>query len=418
MSSYLERNPLLYPLEPSAPAARHYVVIPVFDENESIGRTLSALKSALQHAPEPVAVVLVLNEPADCSVQAQAADRELLTSLQKNDGKYDGGLSIGRELFYINLLDSEIKEKFRTVGNARKVGFDSVIAQSDGKVTDKKSWLFSLDADTLMDENYLSCALAWAQSHPQAAGAVFAFNHRCESPEPAVNIAAMRYEIFLLDYAVKLRSCGSAYGFWTIGSAFMCNAADYMRCGGMRRHAAGEDFYFLQALRKVGAVEIIPDCWVYPAGRLSGRVPFGTGPAIAGQLAGKDIELYAAESFELLRKFFHQAAVSSYDQLANGVMELATDHLQKFFNELNFAEIWQRIVRNTPKNHAALHQALHIYCDGFFILKFCHWLEDKYPQKFARQKLLQNDPQELQTLLKNLQDALELQPRGNALKSL
>ena len=87
MSSYLERNPLLYPLEPSAPAARHYVVIPVFDENESIGRTLSALKSALQHASEPVAVVLVLNEPADCSVQAQAADRELLTSLQKNDGK-------------------------------------------------------------------------------------------------------------------------------------------------------------------------------------------------------------------------------------------------------------------------------------------------------------------------------------------
>ena len=55
-------------------------------------------------------------------------------------------------------------------------------------------------------------------------------------------------------------------------------------------------------------------------------------------------------------------------------------------------EIWQKIVKNTPRSAEALQHALQIYCDGFFVLKFCHFLEEKYPEKFARQPLPGNDP--------------------------
>ena len=335
MSSYLERNPTPYQLEPVCPEAVHYVLIPVFDENDFLPQTLSSLQSALRRSPEPAAVVLILNEPRNCSAAAYRHNRELLNSLQKNDGKYNGGLIIGKELFYINLLDKDIPDKFRTVGNARKIGFDAVIKANDGKVTAKNRWLFSLDADTLISEDYFAAAWEWIKANPAAAGAVFHFEHRCDGETPAVVQAAVRYEIFLRDYAWKLRSCGSAYGFWTIGSAFMCNALDYMRCGGMRRNAAGEDFYFLQALRKTGYVGVVPGGCVYPAGRLSERVPFGTGPAIASDLSGRGIKLYHPGGFELLAEFFGAVNQSSYEQLTGIISLRAPELLQEFFRKLN-----------------------------------------------------------------------------------
>jgi hypothetical protein len=385
-SPKLKNAAALYPIEPANPAAANFVVIPVFDENSYICATLESVKKALDNSPQPVAVILVLNEPASASAEARQRNRELLESLQKNDGKYDGGLILGRELFYINLLDKEIKEKFRTVGNARKTGFDGAILQSDGKVTDQKGLLFSLDADTLVSEKYFINAFEHFKAFPENAGAVFNFKHRLEA-EHSLQLAAMRYEIYLLDYALKMHRSGSHYGFWTIGSAFACTVRDYLRCGGMRRHAAGEDFYFLQALRKVGKVGVISEVSVYPAGRISDRVPFGTGPAIARQLAGELPGLYNPRQFELLKDFFDNCRNSDYDNLAGSIMSFTPGELAGFLQAQNFAEIWAKIVKNTPRDHKKLLDALHTYCDGFFILKFSHFLEEHNPDDFGRIKM-------------------------------
>jgi len=392
LKSYLERNPLLYPPEPSGDAGKagHFAIIPVYDENAHIYSTLASVKTALIRSPEPVKVILVLNEPANAPAGACQRNRELLASLQKNDGKYDGGLSVGRELFFINLLDKEIKTKFRTVGNARKCGFDGALHQIDGQVTDQNSLLFSLDADTLVSPDYFISALQYFRLHPELAGAVFDFEHRLSGIRE-LDLAAMRYEIYLRDYSCKLKNARSEYWFWTIGSAFACTARDYMRCGGMRRHAAGEDFYFLQALRKVGRIGVVPDCRVYPAGRVSDRVPFGTGPAIARQLQGEMPELYNPDSFELLKAFFLHCETLEYDQLTGAITGAAETELQEFFQTLDFDCIWAKIVRNTPRCREKLLEALHIYCDGFFIIKFCHWLEQQYPGKFARQKMFSDE---------------------------
>lgn len=387
MAGYLQRNQTVHRLEPAqveVAIPTHFAVIPVYDENEHIANTLASIKRALQYAPEPVKTVLVINHPLNAPEQSCRNNQTLLESLRKNDGQYDGGLSVGEDLFFIDLTVKEIPDKFRNVGNARKTGFDEVIRQIDGKLTARKVLLFSLDADTLVAENYFSAAMEFNRTHPEAAGAVFHFEHRFESPDEAVNQAAVRYEIFLRDYAWQLRSCGSEFGFWTIGSAFMCNALDYMRCGGMRRNAAGEDFYFLQALRKVGQLGVVPDTTVYPSGRISFRVPFGTGPAISRQLSGSKLELYNPRCFAELKEFFAAVASSSCEELSGSIMHLAGKRLAEYLEKFQFADVWSRIVCNTPHRREALQHALHVYCDGFFILRFCHYLEQSYPQEYAR----------------------------------
>jgi len=388
LKSYLERSGTVYTPEGSGTlAGAHCMVIPVYDENDSIYQTLASVKAALQRSPEPVKVLLVINEPANAPENARQNNRRLLESLKKNDGKYDGGLSVNDELLFIDLTDKDIPIKYRNVGNARKAGFDTALAQSDGKVTDKKRLFFSLDADTTVAPDYFAGAFEWIKSNPDAAGAVFHFEHRFAGSDPRLDLAAMKYEIYLRDYACKLRSCGSAYGFWTIGSAFMCNAADYMRCGGMRRNNAGEDFYFLQALRKTGSIGTVPGTTVYPAGRLSERVPFGTGPAIARQLTGIEQKLYHPAIFDLLQKFFQAAAAADAAELRGGIVQFAPAKLQEFFQTVSFAGVWQKIVKNTPGRADALQRALHTYCDGFFVLKFAHYLEETHPDEFPRQVL-------------------------------
>ena len=63
-SPKLKNAAALYPIEPANPAAANFVVIPVFDENSYICATLESVKKALDNSPQPVAVILVLNEPA------------------------------------------------------------------------------------------------------------------------------------------------------------------------------------------------------------------------------------------------------------------------------------------------------------------------------------------------------------------
>lgn len=382
----------------------HFAVIPVYDENDRIASTLCSIKAALKKSPEPVKVVLVINEPPEAPECSRLNNQNLLKSIRRNDGKYDGGLVLGDDLFFIDLTDKDISVKYRNVGNARKTGFDECLRQIDGKLTGKNTWFFSLDADTLVSEDYFSSALQWAADNPHAAGAVFHFEHRFDDPDDEVNQAAMRYEIFLRDYAWKLYDCGSIFGFWTIGSAFMCRSCDYVRCGGMRRNAAGEDFYFLQALRKIGQVGIVPGGCVYPAGRISYRVPFGTGPAIAKQLTGHAIELYNQKCFDELKGFFGAAAEADYEQLSGNIKKFAGKKLSEYLDLCRFDDVWPRIVKNTPRRREALQHALQVFCDGFFVLRFCHYLEENYNAEFARQPLRETEDLSAQIARMRLQD--------------
>ncbi len=387
MNSYRAKNPVFCPVEPVAAWRSGFAgvaVIPVYDENDFLPETLTALRRALAAADLPVAVLLTVNQPPDAPAAAREANRLLLTALRRGDSNWTGGLEPGRDLFFMPLSESDFELEKSGVGGARKAGMDAALAVIDGNLTDGDGWLFSLDADTLVAENYLGNALAWGRAHPDWAGAIFHFEHR-SSDDPAECRAIEYYELYLREYAAHCRAAGSDYGFWALGSAFMVNARHYQRAGGMRRRTGGEDFYFLQALRKVGMIGVVPDALVYPSGRPSERVPFGTGPAVRKLAAGERMGFYHPGCFAELARLYRGAEATGYAGLSTGVDWIGGEWVRRYLlEELDFAPVWRRMVANTPKNAPALRAALQRYADGFFILKFCHWLEAVAPDAFAR----------------------------------
>lgn len=91
--------------------------------------------------------------------------------------------------------------------------------------------------------------------------------------------------------------------------------------------------------------------------------------------------------FDILKDFFTRVDKADYNELQENIQLLIPEYLADFFDTLGFSNVWAKIVKNTPRKKAALVKALHTYCDGFFILKFCHYAEEKYPELFARQEL-------------------------------
>ncbi|MEM4247718.1 MAG: hypothetical protein QXH80_00460, partial [Candidatus Nanoarchaeia archaeon] len=96
-----------------------------------------------------------------------------------------------------------------------------------------------------------------------------------------------------------LTFAGSPYAYHTLGSAMAFRASAYISAGGMPRKNGGEDFYMLQALRKIGRIGLISNTTVYPSSRISDRVPFGTGPRLKQYLDGtKNNYVYNPQIFK------------------------------------------------------------------------------------------------------------------------
>ncbi len=166
------------------------------------------------------------------------------------------------------------------VGYARKAVMDKVnAAAAPGDV------MISLDADCTFSENYLASVAENFCSHPDAAALAAPYFHKTPSDAQAAR-AMLRYEIYMRHYFLNLHRIGSPYAFTALGSAMALPVRAYRAIGGMTPKLSGEDFYFLQKLRKYGEVMVWNDEVVYPEARFSDRVFFGTGPAMIKGAAG------------------------------------------------------------------------------------------------------------------------------------
>ena len=123
--------------------------------------------------------------------------------------------------------------------------------------------------------------------------------------------ATRLYEYSLRYYVAGLSFAHSPYAFHTIGSTIAVNAAHYAKVRGFPRRQAGEDFYLLNKLAKVGAIMQLgaeTDCEpIDIAARLSDRVPFGTGAAVGKIMEledpAREFLLYHPSVFGLLRSW-------------------------------------------------------------------------------------------------------------------
>jgi hypothetical protein len=262
---------------------------------------------------------------------------------------------------------------------------DEAVCRFNGN---KKGIIVSLDADTTVERNYLTEIYRCFGKY-RLRSATIEFHHPVEhlDPESAIRKATTIYEKYLRYYRSALEYSGYPYAYYTIGSAFAVTAETYSQVGGMGKQQAGEDFYFLQKVFPLGKTRFIDTTCVYPAARVSDRVPFGTGPALARMIEEKRFVkyTYCMEAFEVLKVFFD--GISSFYQSSNEQIEATIrdfpEHLILFLKENDFLAKVEEINRHTASPENFKKRFFH-YFTAFRILKY---LNAVHPYPFAWKRI-------------------------------
>ena len=301
-SAYLAKGALFNSFidEMPLPDMGMVVVIPAYDEPE-IALCLSSL-ARCSEPPVPTEVIIIVNSPAssgDAGLRANRVTLEIIEQWRRNSGE---------PFFRLFVFDAGQPEiKGWGVGAARKTGMDeavrrfSMIEKPDGVIV-------SLDADCTVSENYFTALWDDFGLNSAAGGCSINFTHRnYDGPEAdKINSAIRQYDLHLRYYVRALEFTGFPYPFHTVGSAMAVKAHRYVKAGGMPKRQGGEDFYFIQKLVFSDDYINLDSTTVYPSARLSGRVPFGTGPAISQMLENDVTEYmtYDPDAFSILKELF------------------------------------------------------------------------------------------------------------------
>jgi len=346
---------------------KHVLIIPAYHEAPAFLARFMALKQI-----EPVLLVLVVNAPETADPSALLTNRRLGEWLAQTAPKMR---RIGQlhalhehEQHAIVWIDCFSQKRLRQgVGEARKIGCDIGLRLIVEGII-QQPVLFNSDADAHLPDNFFDFQL---QEHESAG--IAEFKHL---PNPEWQAAIDLYEIHLRHYVTQLRNCGSPYAYHSIGSLLAISARHYALARGMPLREAGEDFYLLNKLAKLGKIMHRPDIRVGLDTRPSERVPFGTGPAIR-QIArmhvpAQDYLFYHPGIFTELKQWlssmpgcFEQDCVD----LPEGILTLL-----KQMKTLEFIGS----ARRQFKQPEQFLQALHTHFDAFKTLKAVHWLRAHY----------------------------------------
>lgn len=277
------------------PYAKLTVVIPCYDEPEVL-QTLEAIWDNTYE--EFLHIILVLNHNIGSSQRIKEQNEKtfcLLEVWRRNNETETKRLTIIKKVF---------ESQSGGVGDARKLGMDLAIEYY--AKYNKDGVLVSLDADTLCDTNYLTEIAKYYEQHPKTNALIIPYQHRTDELMPKHRSGIMQYELYLRYMSLTYRYVGHPHYFHTIGSAFAVKASTYCKQGGMNHRQAGEDFYFLQKVFQMGDCYELKTTCVYPSGRISKRVPFGTGQTVAEFVSEEKVELetYTFSAFEELKYFF------------------------------------------------------------------------------------------------------------------
>jgi hypothetical protein len=264
------------------------------------------------------------------------------------------------------------------VGLARRIGCDLALAlYARGQL--ETPWLHCTDADASLSPRYFHVTAAAAAP---VTACLLGFFHG-PGGEARIDRATALYEIRLRYYVLALARAGSPYAFQSVGSTIAVRAEAYAAVRGFPRRLAGEDFYLLNKLCKVGPLWRSPERVIELESRSSQRTRFGTGVAVA-QLAQvaepDDVVLYHPRCFALLgvwlralRDFALYPDTARLDRFL--VEALGSDHtsVRGVLEGLGVAEALVR-ARQETKSSAARLRHLHTWFDGFRTLKLVHGL--------------------------------------------
>jgi hypothetical protein len=346
------------------------VVIPSLAENELLFSTLCSLARNPKDILSRYLTLVVVNHRQNASASYKLNNRETLERLRAG-GSFLGDLQLG----WVDAASPgrELPAKTGGVGLARKIGLDLALTRLDYQ--QGSPLLISLDADTLCRPDYFPAIIRHFRNS-KFPGAVIPFCHQ-HGDTPEEDRASRRYELFLRAYVLGLARAGSPYAFHTVGSAMACTADAYVRIGGMKLRAAGEDFYFLEHLSKLGGIAQVEGTVVYPSPRASNRVPFGTGRSMSRLLAKEEgvLFFYQTKCFEILANWLDLVAQNAgiEGKAIQSKAENISIYLADYLNKIIFETYWEKLRKNFHSPSLLL-KGFHGWFDALKTMKLIHHL--------------------------------------------
>ena len=274
------------------------IVIPCYNE-PALLQTLESVKNcSLPHSK--VEVIVLINHSEEAAEEIKTAN---WNTKKAADQWIEGSTCEGIQFFAVGPV--ELRKKWAGVGLARKTGLDEAVLRFN-RFNKTGGIVVSLDADSLVDPNYIVEIEKHFKLNPKHVGATILVEHQKNGLSEKQKLGIDLYEKYLHYYKDALHFAGYPQAMITIGSAFAVTAEAYVKRGGMNRRQAGEDFYFLQNMAQLGPMGEITSTKVHPSARLSNRVPFGTGAAIQKWMEGTEdlTRTYNFNAFTDLKTFF------------------------------------------------------------------------------------------------------------------
>lgn len=348
------------------------VVIPCIAESENIKIVLTSLSQNDSDYLDNTLILFVINNSISASDEVKENNLLTINLLKEERGK-----SNSLNIAFIDAATpaNEMDDKHAGVGLARKIGMDSALLHFNYS-SPNKNILICLDADCTVSPQYLNTIVDEFNIRKLSAVSIN-FEHQIE-PQTNTTDAIICYEIFLRYYVVGLKLANSPYAFETIGSSMACDVESYIKIGGMNKRKAAEDFYFLEKLSKVTNIHTIKEPLVYPSGRRSWRVPFGTGQRV-GRFIDKiknEYLLYDLKSFSLLKEwlnYYNNTELNPGELLS--ASKNISEELYNFLLSNDFENSFSKILSNS-KNNVQIVKQKHNWFDGFRTLKLIHHLRD------------------------------------------
>ena len=358
----------------------HVLVVPCFDETaDFLGRL------AATHQDASLLLVLVINRPEGADARCNQVIREYLArhlTQPLQTGYQLHQLSGELTVLSINLDALEgPTPAAEGVGRARRVGCDTALALIQQGII-KSRWIYSGDADAEWPSGFFHSD--WPA---QYSAICLPFTHDAAG-DPAVITATLIYELKLHHYVLHLQRSGSPYAFHALGSSCVFNSVAYAAVRGVPLRSAGEDFYLLNKLAKVGPIHTAKGCGVTLQSRRSERAPFGTGPAVSELLAAEhpsDVPIfYDARCFKVLstlldrfNQWILKPELDPERDLQDRLDARVADDLTELLTQWRYQRAIMHIQRAAAAPEARQTHA-NIWLDGFKLLKIIHLLRDRH----------------------------------------
>jgi glycosyltransferase involved in cell wall biosynthesis len=350
------------------------VVIPCYNE-PSLIESLGSIAGCNLPACD-VEVIVVVNHPEGVHYDVLENSNKAVKDIDEANRLW------GCERLRFHAVKAfNLPRKQAGVGYARQIGMDEAAFRLL-TVGTKQGIIACFDADSQCMPNYLAELYELWMQYPKTHACSVRFEHPLSGDEFPAEIykGITAYELHLRYYNQASRFIGFPFAYHTVGSSMACSAEAYVKFGGMNRHQAGEDFYFLQKIIPHGHFRELNTTCVYPSPRPSNRVPFGTGRAMSKLVYSREpISTYHLESFLNLEPLF-QNVTTLYNYSGNQIerfIELLAYPLSDFLFQVDAARAIEN-VKSNASSAKTFKKRFFLWFDAFMLLKYMNFAAERY----------------------------------------